>query len=328
MKQPLVSVVIPTYNRPQYLPRAVASAFLAAPDGEVEVIVVPNGPDASWKQSLAPWIRDNRVRVAPIATAHANVARNQGLALARGKLIRFLDDDDYLVEAARDQCIALNSSGLAVSLAGVNLVDSSGAIFRTWTPVDDTDFTTSMLRPTRITHNCALLWGREHIASRSWDVARPIAQDTAWALSNARDMDLSVLVFPNPTGVWVHHEGIQTSKHANVLGHTQASAEILLDTVRGLERRHALTTERRSAAAAGLWQCAHIAFPLAPRYWSGIVRRAVDLMPDSHPADKTYDMFPFRYISPIVTEWTMTPHRFVRIHMREKARRKGLLPPW
>src|SRR5690606_21298027 len=108
---PPLTVVLPTAGRPQFLPRAVDSALKAAPEGDVEVIVVPNGPDKSWRMALAPFQTDRRIRVAPVARAHANVARNHGLVLARGKYIRFLDDDDYLLPAASEQILALERSG-------------------------------------------------------------------------------------------------------------------------------------------------------------------------------------------------------------------------
>ena len=66
MTAPLLSVIIPTHNRPQYLPRAVESALQAAPNGNVEVIVVPNGGDETWKISLATLLKDKRIIVSPI----------------------------------------------------------------------------------------------------------------------------------------------------------------------------------------------------------------------------------------------------------------------
>ena len=48
-KTPLLSVVIPTHARPEFLPRAIDSALQAGPEGGVEVIVVPNGGDQAWR---------------------------------------------------------------------------------------------------------------------------------------------------------------------------------------------------------------------------------------------------------------------------------------
>ncbi len=111
---PLVSIIIPTHNRPHFLPRAVDSALAGMPAGEVEVIVVPNGPDESWKQSLLPYKHNSSVRVIPITAANANIARNTGLAAANGEFVRFLDDDDYLIpEGAVKQYALIKESGVA-----------------------------------------------------------------------------------------------------------------------------------------------------------------------------------------------------------------------
>ena len=94
---PIISVVIPTSNRPHYLPRAVDSALTGMDAGDVEVVVIPNGPDQSWRKALLPFKKNPAVRVVRIPDSNANIARNAGLAAARGEYVRFLDDDDYLI---------------------------------------------------------------------------------------------------------------------------------------------------------------------------------------------------------------------------------------
>ncbi|MDU7564520.1 MAG: glycosyltransferase, partial [Acinetobacter baumannii] len=50
-RSPLLSVVIPTFGRPEFLTRAIDSALQAVVNNsEVEVIVVPNGKDDSWRE--------------------------------------------------------------------------------------------------------------------------------------------------------------------------------------------------------------------------------------------------------------------------------------
>ena len=66
---PLISIVIPTAGRPDYLPRAVESALRCAGDCGTEVIVVPNGPDESWRASLGALLHNPSVRILPIPMA-------------------------------------------------------------------------------------------------------------------------------------------------------------------------------------------------------------------------------------------------------------------
>lgn len=90
---PLVSVVIPTFNRPSLAFRAVRSALMQTLDA-IEVIVVIDGPDKATLQVLQT-IRDSRLHVRAL-TQHggASETRNAGVAEARGQWIALLDDDD------------------------------------------------------------------------------------------------------------------------------------------------------------------------------------------------------------------------------------------
>jgi glycosyltransferase involved in cell wall biosynthesis len=91
--EPLVSVVIPTRNRPNLVARAVHSA-LTQSLAEIEVIVVIDGPDDTTLQVLNQ-IDDRRLRVSMLAQ-HLGVSdvRNTGVREARSQWIAFLDDDD------------------------------------------------------------------------------------------------------------------------------------------------------------------------------------------------------------------------------------------
>lgn len=90
---PIVSVVIPTRNRPRLVARAVNSA-LAQSLSEIEVVVVVDGEDAETVQVLAA-IRDYRVKIISLAvSAGGSEARNVGIRESRGEFIALLDDDD------------------------------------------------------------------------------------------------------------------------------------------------------------------------------------------------------------------------------------------
>lgn len=91
--QPIVSIVIPTLNRPHLVVRAVRSALAQTLDA-IEVIIVVDGPDEATIQALGA-IEDPRLRVKPLSRNLGSAeARNQGVEAARGRWIAFLDDDD------------------------------------------------------------------------------------------------------------------------------------------------------------------------------------------------------------------------------------------
>jgi glycosyltransferase involved in cell wall biosynthesis len=89
----IVSVVIPTRNRPQLASQAVKSA-LAQTITSIEVIVIVDGPDQDTVNELKQII-DERLKVTelPINIGPSG-ARNAGVSMAKGAWIAFLDDDD------------------------------------------------------------------------------------------------------------------------------------------------------------------------------------------------------------------------------------------
>lgn len=90
---PLVSVIIPTYNRGEYLRRAVDSV-LAQTYGNLELIVVDDGSTDETPRYLSS-LSDSRVRVVTRGErSNAARARNAGLAVAEGEFVAFLDSDD------------------------------------------------------------------------------------------------------------------------------------------------------------------------------------------------------------------------------------------
>ncbi|MDZ4722204.1 MAG: glycosyltransferase [Roseiflexaceae bacterium] len=89
---PLVSVLIPTYNRANYLPEALHSV-LTQSFTDVEVIIVDDG-STDDTPALLTQITDPRVRCFSQTNAGTAAARNTALRAARGKYVACLDSDD------------------------------------------------------------------------------------------------------------------------------------------------------------------------------------------------------------------------------------------
>ncbi len=109
-KNPLVSAVIPTRNRPALVRRAVLSV-LSQTMPNVECIVVIDGPDEATCHALSE-IADPRLKVIPLAQNVGGCeARNRGAQAARGEWIALLDDDDeWLPERLEKQLAAASRS--------------------------------------------------------------------------------------------------------------------------------------------------------------------------------------------------------------------------
>lgn len=99
---PTVSVVIPTYGRPDYLKRAVESV-LNQTYKELEVIVVddnnPDTPDriATMKTMEEYADAENVIYLMHEFNKNGSAARNTGINASSGSYICFLDDDDEML---------------------------------------------------------------------------------------------------------------------------------------------------------------------------------------------------------------------------------------
>jgi glycosyl transferase family 2 len=90
-KGPALSVLIPTYQRREYVCRAVRSVF-AQRYQDWELIVVDDGSTDGTRQALQA--AGPRLRYVWQENRGVSAARNAGLRLARGEIVAFLDSDD------------------------------------------------------------------------------------------------------------------------------------------------------------------------------------------------------------------------------------------
>jgi len=90
-KHPLVSVILPTYNRGWILREAIDS-ILEQDFSDFELIVVDDGSTDNTPDILNAYGRD--IRVLRQSNQGVSAARNRGITASSGQLIAFLDSDD------------------------------------------------------------------------------------------------------------------------------------------------------------------------------------------------------------------------------------------
>jgi len=126
-EHPLVSVVTASYNMEQYVCKAVDSV-LGQDYPNIEIIVVNDGSTDDTRDRLAIYDNDDRVTVIHQQNLGQTVAKNKGLAAARGEYVGFCDADNiWLPEKLTRQVPLLQSRPkVGVVYGNIALIDGDG----------------------------------------------------------------------------------------------------------------------------------------------------------------------------------------------------------
>jgi GT2 family glycosyltransferase len=127
-RQPSVTVVIPTYRRPDSVTRALRALAGQATPFDWDVVVVDNDAAGSAREAVEDVARsglDLRYEVEPVTgVAHA---RNRGVAVAAGDVIALLDDDVVPQEGWLANVCAPVLAGKAAAAGGAVRLDPTVA---------------------------------------------------------------------------------------------------------------------------------------------------------------------------------------------------------
>ncbi len=96
MYSPLISVIVPIYNREAFLPKCIESIIHQSYQN-IEIILVDDGStDKSLELCNQFAAKDSRISVIHLENSGVSNARNQGLSSAHGEYIQFVDSDDFI----------------------------------------------------------------------------------------------------------------------------------------------------------------------------------------------------------------------------------------
>jgi len=258
--QPDVSVIIPTYNRRSFLERAVASCFDGNQDLNVEVIVIDDGSSdetQTWGESLS----DDRIIYVRQENQGAPAARNHGMEKARGRYLKFLDDDDCLSRGGLvEEVRTLDETGAAVCCGNLyaKIPDSEDFIFEN-DPVPD--LAAGIFSGHVVTYPLVFTYRREAIEDVQWNTKLRYHQDTDFAVRVA-SKGIRTVSLDRVIGTWNDHEGPRIKTQVKRETDYSKIVRRRLDTVEmginRLQEEGVLKQHHRQAAAQGIWEWAHI----------------------------------------------------------------------
>lgn len=114
-----MSIIIPTYKRPQILKQSLDSILDAISELDAEVIVVND--DSSNSISFPEFLSNSKLKVVDNKGKGAADARNYGAELSKGEILLFMDDD-----------ILLSASSLQCALAEYSAIEQKASLNINW----------------------------------------------------------------------------------------------------------------------------------------------------------------------------------------------------
>ncbi|WP_130649331.1 glycosyltransferase family 2 protein [Egicoccus halophilus] len=264
-RRPLVSVLVPTYNRVHLLTRALDSA-LRQTMADLEVLVVDDG-STDGTQPVVANHPDPRVRyLRQVPNQGVSAARNRGIRAARGDYLAFLDSDDewFPDKLARQmRRFAALPASVAMVYAGVEDDDGLGNR-RPRRATHQGDLHAQLLRRNVVHGTSSVVLRREVVATVGFfDESIPAIEDYEYWLRVARFFDVEVV--PQPLSRY--HDPADQPRKSLELDANLAARDVLYGRHRGELRRagvaHLFLLEsarrHRVAASGDLRTARHLA---------------------------------------------------------------------
>jgi len=310
-----VSIIIPSAGRrPELLQRAIKSALTVDSTIQTEIIVVLNGKDGiAFNIDYA--IQHPLVKYHKIKQGNVSKARNCGLSLAQGELVRFLDDDDFLIpDVACQQYIELYNSNADISTYAGAIEDDT-IRYQVIEPINIDDYCSATL-----SHKCpaltfASVYKHNIIKDLKWDETIFVVEDEKWMRTVAANAEIKWVKSNEVVAVWYQHD---IDRLSLPIGYPELYRNRYLsikETLQKLESENRLTPNRAISASSGLWSAVHGSLYSAPIYWSKVALYARKLDPKSKPDVAFFQKIP-NWIHPLIIEWLMIPKRWLNHFLR------------
>jgi len=187
-----VSVIIPTYNRPNLIRRAIDSV-LHQTYQNFEIIIIDGSPNDETEKVIQPYLTDSQIRYIHQKDIHTNTvedrgkiakARNKAVRKAKGKYIAPLDDDDFWCDKQKleKQIQFLEKHPdytlCAGGIIGINQ-ENPEKIFKTGTlyPEKDEDIRKMMLMPEGFMQSSVVFRKKDWEAIGGYNEENPLGED-------------------------------------------------------------------------------------------------------------------------------------------------------
>lgn len=235
-----ITVVIPTYNCLNYLPKAIESV-LKQDHENIELIVVNDNSDDGTAEYLERLVsRDTRIIVITTKGVGVSSARNLGIKKASGEYIAFLDSDDSWHEGKLQAQISVHQLNPELGMSFTNyahLTESNQKIvdcFTYWKKFEDCNQQAKILdNPLNVIFSNNLIGTSTVMIKKSafqkvglFDVELEYAEDWLLWLKVCECFDVAVI--PEVYASYLIRKGSRTQVDENRLSNLESIENIIL----------------------------------------------------------------------------------------------------
>lgn len=143
----LVSIITPTYNRSSDVLDRTIKSLINQSHKKIEVIIVDdNPPESEYRREISKYISslsDNRIKyIKNKKNIGGALSRNEGISIATGEYITFLDDDDiYLKDKVKNQLSLMIETGAELSFTNLKICNKKNEVidFREFSFIENFD---------------------------------------------------------------------------------------------------------------------------------------------------------------------------------------------
>lgn len=188
-----ISVIIPTYNRKEYLNGAIQTV-LNQTYTDLEIIIIDDGSNNSYADKIVEQYDEPIRLVVHVQNQGLSAARNTGIENSDGEYIAFLDDDDRWHEEKLEQQLAsMECTGAGIGTCLVASVSPEGGILRCERNRPEGDLSDEILRENVIGSPSRVVLRRDILSTKrpfdenlrtkqDWDLFIRLCQREAVAL--------------------------------------------------------------------------------------------------------------------------------------------------
>ena len=123
MEKSKISVIIPVYKVEKYLNRCVESVINQTYKN-IEIILVDDGSPDNCPKICDEWAKkDKRIKVIHKENGGVSSARNEGLKIASGEFVQFVDSDDYIQTTFCENLVKATMSDVDLVISGFTIIN-------------------------------------------------------------------------------------------------------------------------------------------------------------------------------------------------------------